>query len=82
MTETTNTLPRIDPRDRRTAAQRAPQIPVTVWVRRADNSGEGLRVHTMVGTGGWDSDALYAAARYLGIPAEQITVVAVQGGHH
>ena len=77
---TATALPRIDSRDRRTVAQRLPQIPVTVWVRAAGVTVE-QKVHAAVGVGGWDSDALHAAARELGVSTDELTVVAVQGGH-
>lgn len=76
----TAALPKATARDNRTAAQRKPQTPVTVWVRILGETGEE-KVHTAVGTGGWAEDALNAAVRALDIPAEEITVVAVQGGH-
>jgi NAD(P)H-hydrate repair Nnr-like enzyme with NAD(P)H-hydrate epimerase domain len=78
----TNTapLPRIDARDTRTIAERTPQIPATVWVVLVGESYE-VKVHTLVGTGGWASDAREAAARELDAEPWEITVVAVQGGH-
>ena len=78
MTSTAAPLPRIDRRDRRTAAQRMPQVPVTVWARVA---GVEHKAHTAVGVGGWHYDADNAAARELDVPADALTVVAVQGGH-
>ena len=78
MTSTAAPLPRIDRRDRRTVAQRMPQVSVTVWARIA---GVEHKLHTAVGVGGWHYDADHAAALALGVPAAALTVVAVQGGH-
>lgn len=74
----TAALPRAERRDRRTIAQRTPQIDVTVWVRV---DGAERKLHIAVGVGGWAQDVENAAARELGIPAAALTVVAVQGGH-
>lgn len=71
-------LPRIARKDRRTVAQRMPQVPVTVWARIA---GVERKVHTAVGLGGWHYDADNAAALALDVPAGALVVVAVQGGH-
>lgn len=79
MTDTAAPLPRAHRNDRRTAAQRTPHIPVTIWVRTGQHA---QKVHTAVGDGGWSGDATHAAARALNLDPTQLTVTAIQGGHH
>lgn len=77
----TEPLPRADVRDRRTRAQRTPQVPVSVTVRV--RNGEGTRIATLevlVGIGGWSGDERAAAARALDLPTDDVTVLTVQGG--
>lgn len=70
-------LPRTDRRDRRTAAQRAPQVPVSVHFRVG--SGPVQYADTKVGIGGWAGDTANALARQLDVPAAAIVVVSEQG---
>ena len=72
-------LPRTERRDRRTRSERMPQVPVTLDVRLPDETE--VTVHTAVGVGGWFGDHANAAARELGLDADEITVVCAEGGH-
>lgn len=69
-------LPRAERRDRRTAAERTPQVPVTVWYRVGDDERSA---DVKVGRGGWFDDYRNALARLIGDDtAAKAVIVAVE----